>query len=332
LLPEKPWLLIYDNAEEEQLLRGYLPTGAKGSILLTSRHWENIQHDEHRNGLTVPLFNQQEGWGLLMKLLGLQWQNEYLEGQTGALEREAGTRLLNHLGGLTLAIVQAAGLIKEARVTGDRSIRAFLELFEDSHAKLSPRHIGHRDNLIHSLDTVWSIALNALSRNARSLLSVLSLLAPDAIPLELFLPNDQSRLDGRLEFCKRSVSDESQPMVATTVDPSPAMGAALEELQKANLIYRNGRDLVIHRVTQEEMGFHSIKDLEESFDAASQLVHEAFPKQDQGRPLFNVWPQCQMYVQHAVNLAKLYTAFRQGRESPFPHSEDFVTLLCNCAW
>jgi hypothetical protein len=324
--------LIYDNAEEEQLLRGYWPTGATGSILLTSRHWGNIQRDQYRNGQTVPLFNQQERWDLLKKLLGLQWQNKYLEGQTGALEREAGTRLLNHLGGLTVAIVQAASLIKEARVTGDQSIRTFLELFEDSRAKLPPRQIGHWDNLIHSLDTVWSIALNALSRNARSLLSVLSLLAPDAMPLALFLPSDQSRLDGRLEFCKRGVSDESQPMVAAAVDPSPAMEAALEELQRANLIYRNGRDLVIHRVTQEEMGFHCIKDLEESFDAASQLVYEAFPKQDQGRSMFDVWPKCQMYVQHAVNLAKLYTAFRQGRESPFTHSEDFVRLLCNCAW
>jgi hypothetical protein len=332
LLLEKTWLLIYDNAEEEQLLRGYWPTGATGSILLTSRHWGNIQHDEYRNGQTVPLFNQQERWDLLMKLLGLQWQNEYLEGQTGTLEREAGTRLLNHLGGLTLAIVQAATLIKETRVTRDRSIRTLLKIFEESRAKLPPRQIGHRDNLIHSLDTVWSISLNALSHNARSLLSVLSLLAPDAMPLALFLPSDQSRLDGRLEFCKRGVSDESQSMIATTVDPSPAMEAALEELEKANLIYRNGRDLVIHRVIQEAMNFHGIKDLQESFDAASQLVYEAFPSQDQGRPLFDVWPKCQMYVQHAVNLAKLYTAFRQGRESPFTGSESFVRLLCNCAW
>jgi hypothetical protein len=323
--------LIYDNAEEEQLLRGYWPTGATGSVLLTSRHWANIQHDEYRNGQTVPLFNPQERWDLLMKLLGLQWQSENLEGPTGALEREAGTRLLNHLGGLTLAIVQAASLIKENRATGDQSIRTLLKLFEESRAKLPSRQIGHRDNLIHALDTVWSIALNVLSYNARSLLSVLALLAPDAIPLALFLPNDQTRLDGRLEFCKHSMSDESQSILSSAVDPSSAMEAALEELQKANLITRNGRDLVVHRVIQEAMNFHGIHDLQESFDAASQLVYEAFPKQDSSRPLFDVWPRCQMYVQHAVNLAKLYTAFRQGRES-FIGSDQFVRLLCNCGW
>ena len=150
-------------------------------------------------------------------------------------------------------------------MTCDRSIRTLLKLFEDSRAKLPPRKIGRRDNLIHSLDTAWSILLNALSHNARSLLSVLSLLAPDA------MPSDQFRLDGRLEFCKRGVSDESQPTIVTA-----AMEAALEELENANLIYRNGRDLVIHRVIQEAMNFHGIKDLQESFDAASQLVYDAF--------------------------------------------------------
>lgn len=266
-----------------------------------------------------------------MKLLGLKWQNENLEGPTGALEREAGTRLLSDIGGLTLAIVQAASLIKETRVTGDQSIRTFLKIFEESRAKLPPRQIGDRDSVIHALDTIWSIALNVLSQNARSLLSVLALLSPDAIPLALFLPKDQSRLDGRLAFCKRSVSEETQSKLASAVDPSPAMEAALDELQKANLISTNGRDLVVHRVIQEAVNFHGISDLQQSFDAASQLVYETFPTQDSGRPLFDVWPRCRMYVQHAVNLAKLYTAFRQARET-FTGSEIFVKLLCNCGW
>ena len=323
--------MIYDNAEEESLLRGYWPTGATGSILLTSRHWGNIQHDEHRAGQTVPLFMEQERWDLLMKLLGPEWQNEYLDGPTGPLEREAGTRLMSHLGGLTLAIVQAATLIKESRVTSNQSIRTLLKIFEEKRATLPPRQIGHRDTHIHALDTVWSIALDALSRNARSLLSVLSLLAPDAMPLALFLPSNEARLDGKLEFCKRGVSDDAQPTLARAVDPSPAMEEALEELQKANLVTRNGQDLVIHRVIQEAMNFHGIRDLQESFDAASKLVYEAFPKQDQGKPLFDVWPRCQMYIQHAVNLAKLYKLFRPGLET-FTGSDEFVRLLCNCGW
>ena len=58
-----------------------------------------------------------------MKLLGLKWQNENLDGPTGALERVPGTRLLSDLDSLTLAIVQAKSLIKETRVTGDQSVR-----------------------------------------------------------------------------------------------------------------------------------------------------------------------------------------------------------------
>lgn len=76
-----------------------------------------------------------------MKHLGLKWQNENLDGPTGALERVPGTRLLSDLDSLTLAIVQAESLIKETRVTGDQSIRTLLKIFEDSRAKLPPRQI-----------------------------------------------------------------------------------------------------------------------------------------------------------------------------------------------
>ena len=70
---------------------------------------------------------------------------------------------------------------------------------------------------------------------------------------------------------------------------------------------------------------------QQSFDVASQLVYEGFPKQDPGRPLFDVWPRCQIYVQHAVNLTKLHTIFWQGRET-FIGLEVFVKLLCNCGY
>ena len=80
-------------------------------------------------------------------------------------------------------------------------------------------------------------------------MSVLALLAPDAVPLALFLPRDQAQLNGGLEFCNCSVSDENQSKLVSAVDPSPAREAALDELQKANLVSRNGRDLVVHRVS-----------------------------------------------------------------------------------
>jgi hypothetical protein len=324
-------LLIYDNAENEQLLRGYWPANARGSILLTSRSYYNLQHDELRNGETVPLFDPQERWDLLMRLLGPKWQNDHLGGPDGDLERQAATKLMDSLGGLSLAIVQAATLIKDDRVGGDTSLQTFHSLFEKARIKLPVRQVASRDKLTHCLDTVWSIALNALSRNARNLLAVLSLLAPDSIPIDLFLPRNQARLDGRLSFCKRVVPNKSELRPTSTVDPSPAMEMALEELKNAKLVHQYGRNLVIHRVIQEAMNFKGVDDLQESFDAATQLVCEAFPVQELGRPMHDEWPRCQLYIQHAVNLAKTFVESRSGQE-PFHSTSEFVKLLSNCGW
>ena len=267
-----------------------------------------------------------------MKLLGLMWQNEHLEGPEGELERAAAAKLMDELGGLTLAIVQAATLIKDERVGNDKSIRTFLELFLSSRRQLPSRQSGHRNALIHCLDSVWSIAFDTLTSNSRSLLGVLSLLAPDSIPLELFRPKDQDCLQGRLAFCRWRFTNDIRAQSPGVACSSPSLNVALEELRNANLIGQDGQTLVVHRVIQEAVNYHDINDLQESFDAAAQLVYEAFPKQVLSRPLFDDWPRCQMFIQHAINLAHLYTVFRQGRESPFKASLSFVTLLSSCCW
>jgi hypothetical protein len=199
-------------------------------------------------------------------------------------------------------------------------------LFEIQRQKLPPRHIGHRDNLIHALDTVWSIALDALTPNARSLLGVFALLSPDSIPADLFLPVDQSRLDGALEFCK-------QPELMSAVEMSPEMQQAVNELLSATLITQDDRNFVIHRVIQEAtIGiYHTIEALQASFDATSQLLLEAFPSPQDGRPLHNDWPRCQTYVQHVVRLSKLFVKFRKGQAN-FVSSREFVRLLGHCGW
>ena len=58
------------------------------------------------------------------------------------------------------------------------------------------------------------------------------------------------------------------------VNITPALSAALEELRTANLIQWNHRVISIHRVVQEAMNYHSIEDLQASFNAAVRIVNE----------------------------------------------------------
>jgi hypothetical protein len=323
---DKTWLLIFDNAERGQLLKSYWPRKAAGSILLTSRSVFNFANEELRASETIRVFSVDERWDFLMQLLGDEWQNNHLGGDRGYLEKIAAKTLMKKLGGLALAISQAAALVLERRIIGDNSIVTLIRLFETKGRRLPSRQIGHRDTLVHALDTVLSIALDALTPNARSLLGVFTLLSPDSIPLDLFLPLNQTRLNGKLDFCKQSGC-------AGAVAVSAAMQEGVDELLAVKLIQKDDRNFVVHRVIQEAMiGFYDkITALQASFDAATQLLYEAFPIQLYGRPLHKEWPRCQTYVQHVINLSKLFIGFRKGQDT-FSPSLDFVRLLSNCGW
>jgi hypothetical protein len=76
---QKRWLLIYDNAERAQLLKGYWPTGGSGAMLLTSRSYYNFFEDDQRHGETVQLFNEVERRQLFLACMGENWQTKYLD-------------------------------------------------------------------------------------------------------------------------------------------------------------------------------------------------------------------------------------------------------------
>jgi hypothetical protein len=291
--------------------------------------------DSKRNGYTVKPFNEKESWDLLLRLLGPSWQTRALEKTIPESEIRAAQVLLVRIGGLALAIEQAATMIKDATVGGS-TIKTFLEYFDKCYRELPPRQKGEREKLIHALDTVWSMASRKLSPNGVSLLGVLALLSPDSIRIDLFLPRNQNCLDGVLSFCKQQVTAVGGTRVAlsTIATPSPDMYKALGELVQSNLIKRDGRLLSMHRVVQEAMSYQHAS-LWKAFDAAVQIMYEAFPKQIDGDPLHNVWPHCELHIQHGLHLAHKYADFVSkglGARATFKAPENFTALLGNCAW
>jgi hypothetical protein len=329
----KRWLLVFDNAEKERLLQGYWPVGARGSILITSRSHYNFMKDNKRKGETVRLFEPEESLELLLRLLGPTWRQTHLVDPFEESDMAAAKALMKKIGGLALAIHQAATLIE----ANDSSIFEFLKLYMKKLDSLPARQRGERGPLIQSLDTIWSIALDALSPNARTLLGVLGFLAPDLIPVDLFLPRDQTILQGKLEFCKMTPNgQEVMASLANVIEPSPGLQNVIDELIAANLIRdHDGRNFSIHRVIQEAINYQNFADLQDSFDAAVRLVCEAFPRQQKGDPLYDHWSACELYVQHVV---QLYTRFREYGPSNVHAANalqpqlEFIRLGANCGW
>lgn len=200
---------------------------------------------------------------------------------------------------------------------GGLTIASTYASFKERQKDLPERQSGARSDIIRALDSLWNMIFTNLSRNALALLSVLSLLSPDGILIDLFLPRNQNALDGRLAFCKQILKREdpnahgAQALSSIINTPAP-LRAALDELVDFKLIKREGRELFTHRVVQEAMNYHTSADLQEFFDIAVALVYEAFPKQVHGDYRTGQWGACETYIMHGANLSYRFSILSRG--------------------
>lgn len=74
----------------------------------------------------------------------------------------------------------------------------------------------------------------------------------DSILVEVFLPQNQSALNGILEFCKHNQSQTGDKLSLLSIaGPSLGFQKAAAELVAKGLIKQDGRVFSIHRVVQE---------------------------------------------------------------------------------
>ena len=99
------------------------------------------------------------------------------EGRIPQSEVSAAKNMLEKLGGLALAIQQAAILIKNPEIGGPTISKTF-EVFKEKSRTLPERHLSDRSSTEKPLDALWDMTFNSLTRNARVLLGVLAWLSP----------------------------------------------------------------------------------------------------------------------------------------------------------
>ncbi|KAG4441817.1 hypothetical protein IFR05_002681 [Cadophora sp. M221] len=313
---KKKWLLIFDNA------------GVNGSILMTSRKWYNYTKDVDRHGETVKPFDPEPSWELLLGFLGEDWKRKVED----PLEVEAAKAMLGELEGLALAIQQTAVLVKDPEIGGVSIVETYTK-FKERKETLPERFSGKRSSSEQALDALWDIIFKALQPDARVLIGVLAWLSPDKIPIDLFLPRDQSALDGPLEFCKQepeNIDNFNRASLFSLITTSPRFDHAMEDLIRRRLISREGRYFKIHRVVQEATNFQSFDDLQQSFDTASRLVFQQFPNREINQTLYRQWNMCREYIPHGIQLRIGYSKYSRIRTLKV--RSEFVELMSNCGW
>jgi Tetratricopeptide repeat len=265
-----PWLLIFDNATDRVSVAAFLPPAGPGRVLITSQNpnWPG-------QALDVPVLDRDVAAG-------------FLASRTGDPDQQAARDLAGMLGGLPLALEQAAAYTRAVGGT----LAGYLALFQHRRAGLLARGelLGHGKTVA----STWALAFDRLRQTAPGAVGLLRLLAfcaPEAIPLRLLL-QPRPGLAGQL-------GDEVAPVLAPLLEDPLAAGDAIAALRRYSLVtLAAGGSVSVHRlvqaVTVDQMPAELAREWQQ---ATAALIEDAIPGDT---ILPGTWPDCAALLPHAM--------------------------------
>jgi tetratricopeptide (TPR) repeat protein len=218
------WLLVFDNADDLEMVREILPTGCHGHVLLTTRAQAMGGLAQHVEIETMP---PEEGALFLLRRAGLIGAQTSLA-ETPKAYRETALEIVHDLGGLPLALDQAGAYMEESSCHP----ADYLRLYRQQCAVLLSRRGGLTSDHPEPVTTTWALSFQQVEQAdplAADLLRLCAFLDPDAIPEEILI----------------------EGVEAAPLDPL-RVNDALAVLLRFSLIRRNVemRTLTIHRLVQ----------------------------------------------------------------------------------
>jgi len=269
----KPALLVFDNLEDERLLRTWLPrTGARALVTSRSAAWG-------ADVATIPL----HAWDL-------ETAARYLQRESGRTDLEDADALAitEALGALPLALSHAAAALRSHRmVTPQR----YLERIGD-YLKSAPRTSEYPQSVFATFNAAI-VQAESEAPGAAAVLCFAASFAPDAIPDELF----RQAMDADREALRPALSDG---LVARDLRSTIADGFELDEalgaLNRLSLLdfSETARTYAVHRLvqlaSQDTVGAEAAAWRESAVRAAD----AAFPE-----VAFEAWPSCERLLPHA---------------------------------
>ncbi len=211
------WLLVFDNADEPDELARFLPRGATGHTLVTSRNqgWSAIAKP-----LEVNVFDRAESVELLTRRV------------TGLSEADA-DRVAQALGDLPLAVEVAAAWLT---VTGT-PVDDYLELL-NARASVA-LSVGRPPDYAMPVEATWNVSLERLQQRSPAAVRMLQLCAYMAPSISLTLIRSREMVDALRAY-----------------DPSLreqlVVGQVIQEIGRLALakVDRRSNSILIHRLVQ----------------------------------------------------------------------------------
>jgi DNA-binding SARP family transcriptional activator/tetratricopeptide (TPR) repeat protein len=269
----KPVLLVFDNLDDERLLRAWAPRDS-AQVLVTSRH-------AVLGGDIVPV--RLQAWPP-------QETVEYLRREIGRADVSDADALLlaETLGFLPLALAHAAAYLKS---TVNVSAGRYIERIND-HLDRTPRGADY-DRAVYATFREAIARAEDEAPGAAALLGLASCYAPDALPEELF----RQRADAYGELTP-SISQAAVPARDLRSAIADAIGAedALGALHRFSLLTFSleTRSYTMHRLVQRATRILLASDAPAWAASAVAAAEAAFPDSD-----FAHWTRCERLAPHA---------------------------------
>ncbi|MFG1943023.1 FxSxx-COOH system tetratricopeptide repeat protein [Nonomuraea sp. NPDC048826] len=172
--PVERWLLIFDNADEPEDIRDFIPEGGPGHVLITSRNsrWSGVAET-----VPVDVFSTEESVAFLRKRLRKEVPQKEAE------------HLAGKLGDLPLALEQAAAL----QVMTGMSTEEYVEQLALQARDLL--ELGKSTEYPLSMTVAWQLSVNEIEKRlpeAATMLRCLAFFGPDPIPSAAFRRGSKS--------------------------------------------------------------------------------------------------------------------------------------------
>lgn len=300
---EANWLIIFDNADDPDLLRDYWPVSSNGSILVTSRDpLSRITPSVATECIQLSPLPDQEAAELLLRL------------SCQRKDKALALTVASKLGGLPLAISQMAAIIRYHYL----SFSDFLEQY-DNDADRKDLHQYYvkspRPEARGNIATIW--AIERLEGPARTVLEVCSVLDPDRIQERIFA-NDGPAMN----------------LLADLPKTKFAFHEARAELIKRSLITRNEqeKEFAVHRVLQDSVRSKmTSKRLMDVFSVAVSLVLASWGSTPlDKRHVISLGKSRDALFPHALTLRNMFES--DFRERNPKASVELAMLMNESAW
>jgi Tfp pilus assembly protein PilF len=257
------WLLIFDNAVDDESVREYIPRGHAGHIIVTSRNpnWKGIARP------------------LSVDPLPLDEAIQFLLNRTDQQDETTAKTLAEELGCLPLALEQASAYMEMSGST----MAHYLKLFKERQRDILQRGKPSTE-YPDTIATTWSLSFQNVEHDnpaAAELLRLCAFFAPDDIPIKMLTDGD----------------DELPESLAAMVTNDLLLDEALSALRTYSLIKVENEKMTIHRLVQTVIR-HTMDEatFKQWAGIAVHVVNVSFPDESYD---VRTWPICAPLLPHA---------------------------------